>query len=226
MTDEQNNIFIMKDFYLLKSAATKRAYLDDDGSIYLFESEDKGKDFVTQTERTMLSDKMHLTNDDLMGLALSGAKLLKVILNDHEEDISVLEGEFPLDPKLISSNSLFYRFFQTGNKQYFRQLLTETFFIPVSLPARKDGHYPYISYMFASQKDRTYLTVFTNLREFNAWNDNQEKKCEALGLTLKQIVSDIRKNVSLIFNPETDKRTLTSEQISRASNKPTPVKSL
>lgn len=219
MTEEDRILFNDKEFYLLLSKKTKKAYITEDYISYCFESTNAAEAWLNSFSDSELKDPEIIEQKLLLSdfFCRGAEKIIVVFRNGEQREVKLEAEDFPPGNYNIDSCRAFTLAFQTNKKKYLRSLLSLLVYIPVSTPQRKKGFYPQIEYMGGVTSLASYFLVFTNLEEYSKWAKKVEANTGALCIPLYAI-NRIRKKAPVLINPMSEKFVLTDELMRMVSN--------
>lgn len=213
------NLLSTKEYCLVLSKKTNRVYIDKDMACYLFELIADGDSFCNKIDDAKLDKSKILKQKTFcVDFYCLGIKKIKIKpANGKVIEVTLSESDVPAQWRNEYVNGQLLRLKQTGQAQYLRNLSDQSFIVPTFIDKRNKCCYPGIHYGIAKTKNNeSYSVLFSTLQEFSEWNEKKQKnKWVPLFLPLKKIAA-LKKDVSIIINPISDKIILNGQQIKTA----------
>lgn len=212
---ESKDILSTKKLYMILSVATKRPYVDKDGSGYAFSAKKEAEEYI----KALGHDKVYMEgtsayisqNKDIKELYCMGMKRLKVKIRE-KDDLDVI----PLRKSDVSrgyyNTALEFnvtRLKETSLRKYLEAMKENTFLVPVFIAERKAKEYPKLYYCHAVLQDKhEALVLFSMMNEFRDWNDGMKRhkgeEFYPLEISATRVLK-VRGKADLLINPLTDK---------------------
>lgn len=211
-----------KKYYLIMSKKTKKAYIDKDGSGYLFSVKHEAESYVKILGKDVyVTDqaKSITQNRDIKEYICLGMKLLCIKRRDKDtpDKIKLGRGDIKKGYYNVDLEFNVIRLRQTSMLKYLLAMKDNTFLVPVYIETRKAGEYPKIYYchaIFADKKEA--LVVFSMMEEFDDWKKTQihDKGREFFPLEISATrMLKASGGADVIINPLSDKLYLTHRQL-------------
>lgn len=216
-----------KKYYVILSIATKQAYIDGDGTGYIFSAKKDAEDFLEETGHDKVyingSSKNISRNKDIRDYFCEGMRKLHVTRRNQktaeveENDIEIKRGDVKKGYYNVALEFNVTRLRETALKKYVLAMKDNNFIVPVYIPSRKEKEYPKLYYCHAVFADkREALVLFSMMEEFDNWNNDmiKHKGQQFFPLEISATrVMKARNNGDIFLNPLSDKLFLTDKQL-------------
>lgn len=218
MKDEHQTL-LFGEYYTILSSKTKKPYIDDDNNCYIFDTLIDANKFVSNIKNAEISDleliKSGLFISKLYSLGIDNIKLKQGVSNSYVT-IPVEKEDCKKRYYNRETTRNIVKLKQYSDKSYLRLLKDGTFISPIYIEPRLPQRYGTLKYPFAKTPDsKKYFILFTDLEEFNKWNEDQSQKFKPLEVNLIK-EERIRNNNPVIINPLSDKLVLNNAYIKEA----------
>lgn len=220
---EENNLLTLKEYNTIMSEITGIPFVDKTGACYMFELPSEADLFCKNNPHTYKSESKHMKGLGfwVSDLYLKGVKSVNIKVRESSEFQNIAFSSDDIKQNLYDNHETNYNLLQL--KQYglaksLRALSEGIFIAPIIIPERADGDYPKIKYCFVQKNGERMYILFTNLKDFQAWNTSLNNQFSPLATNFLK-AKRIRKGNSLLINPTTDKIILTNELLQKAMEK-------
>ena len=244
ITGKESNLLTLKEYNTIMSAITKMPFVDKTGAIYMFELPSEAELFCQNNPSTYKSDRriLHGLKYWASELYTSGVKAINIKTRESDEFQKITLSDEDVKPCVYINHETNYHLLQL--RQYnlaknLRGLSEGVFIVPILLPERQEGEYPTINYCYAQKGGERLYILFSNLKEFQEWNEAQGNKFLPLatdfikakrirttkyikktkGIYAQKDEEEKKHLHSVLINPLSDKILLTNDLLSKAMEK-------
>lgn len=216
MTEEQMDLINLREYYLIKSTATNKPYIDEKRCCYMFDASLEADTFISSHKNTTKADRAFYREETfctefykvgIRGICVRLAKENQWI-NISIEKVNVRKQFYNAE-----TNGTILLLKETSKKKYLRELQKSQFLVPVEIIHRRPGQCPSLHYCYAiARGNRQYYILFTTIQEFEQWSSSQKQEWEPLQMDLREF-DRIRLKHDILINPLSDELVLTNQQI-------------
>lgn len=217
ITSENHSLLTLKEYKTILSDITKAPFVDKKGACYMFEIPSEARMFCENNPHTYESESKHMQGLAfwVSNLYLSGVKSVNIKTRENNHFVNVVFGPEDIKSNLYDNHNTNFHLLQLKQyslKRNLRGLREGLFITPIMLPPRSEGEYPKINYCYVTKNSRRFYVLFSNLKEFQTWNEKQNNAFSPL-ITDFLKAKRIRKKDGVLINPLSDKMMLTNEHL-------------
>ena len=216
MTDKERNLLELGEYYIIMAADTKKPYIDDDRSVYIYDTIGEALAFCKTHPGTYKDTKPVTLNQRFYCNKFYALGIEKIVLKKVNKEAIII----PLVREDIKNRQFFNHdgnahincLIQSKKKKYLRALKNDDLYCPLIIVPRLTKQYQILKYCKATYNNAEYMILFSTIQEFDSWNETQGKKWKPMKTSLVKIEQE-RHGLPVLINPFSDHLILSSQNI-------------